>query len=226
MYYHNGIALLEHDTHLSKWVVEHNRLDFDQNVLPFVLPHIKEGDIVLDAGANLGCYSFAFLNKIGDNGHLYAFEPATETYECLEHNLNTFDNATLFNMALSYKKGYCKVLRPTNNVGMNFCEEVANADSIKVTTIDSLTLPKLDFIKLDVEGDELNVLIGGYNTIKKFKPKMFIEINEHTLKRKGLTSLDLFNWLDKNGYVYTNVYPNEKMKGDQYDIIAIHNEKL
>jgi hypothetical protein len=129
-------------------------------------------------------------------------------------------------MALSYKKGYCKVLRPTNNVGMNFCEEVANADSIKVTTIDSLTLPKLDFIKLDVEGDELNVLIGGYNTIKKFKPKMFIEINEHTLKRKGLTSLDLFNWLDKNGYVYTNVYPNEKMKGDQYDIIAIHNEKL
>jgi hypothetical protein len=109
---------------------------------------------------------------------------------------------------------------------MNFCEEVANADSIKVTTIDSLTLPKLDFIKLDVEGDELNVLIGGYNTITKFKPKMFIEINEHTLKRKGLTSLDLFNWLDKNGYVYTNVYPNEKMKGDQYDIIAIHNEKL
>jgi hypothetical protein len=55
MYYHNGIALLEHDTHLSKWVVEHNRLDFDQNVLPFVLPHIKEGDVVLDAGANLGC---------------------------------------------------------------------------------------------------------------------------------------------------------------------------
>lgn len=226
MIIYRDIAILEHDSHLSKWVKDSKRLDFDQNALPVVLPFIKEGDIVLDAGANIGCYSYAFLEKIGEKGFLYAFEPANESFECLEYNLGKRENVALINKALSYKDGYCKVIRPSNNVGMNFCEEVKNADAIKVTTIDSLGLNKLDFIKLDVEGDELNVLIGGYNTITKFKPNMYIEINEHTLKRKELTKLDIFGWLDKNGYTYKNIYDGQGFNDDQFDIIAIHNEKL
>lgn len=227
MIIYRDIAILEHDSHLSKWVKDSKRLDFDQNALPVVLPFIKEGDIVLDAGANIGCYSYAFLEKIGENGFLYAFEPANESFECLEYNLGKRENVELINKALSYKDGYCKVIRLSNNVGMNFCEEVKGANwDVCVTTIDSLKLNKLDFIKLDVEGDELNVLIGGYNTITKFKPNMYIEINEHTLKRKELTKLDIFNWLDKNGYTYKNIYDGQGFNDDQFDIIAIHNEKL
>lgn len=226
MYLYNGIALLENDSHICKWVVENNRLDFDQNTLPRLLPFIKKGDVVLDAGANIGAYSFAFLNQIGNQGMLYAFEPSEETFECLEHNLRSFENAQLFNNALSYKKGYVKIVRENDNVGMNFCEEVTKGSVIKSLTIDSLKLPALDFIKIDVEGDELNVLIGGYETIKKHKPIMFIEINSHTLKRKGLNKLDIFNWLDKNNYSYSNIFLDQHLNYDQFDIICIHNDKL
>lgn len=225
MIIHNGIAILEHDTHLSKWVVEKKRLDFDQNVLPFVLPYVKEGNTVLDAGANIGCYSYAFLTKIGSKGKLYAFEPSNESYECLSYNLGKHPNVVLSESALGLHSGHCRVVRENNNVGMSFCEEVNSSDAVKVTTIDSLNLDALDFLKIDVEGDELNVLIGGYNTIKKFKPVMFIEINEHTLRRKGLTKLDIFNWLNKNGYAFKNVYPNQGLNDEQFDIIAESYEK-
>lgn len=222
----NNIAILENDTHLSKWVKEHKRLDFDQNALPVVLPFIKDGDVVIDAGANIGCYAYAFLNKIGANGFLYAFEPADESFECLEHNLKSFNNVELFNSALSFKEGYCTVVRENNNVGMNYVIESKKSDTIKVNTIDNLHLSKLDFIKIDVEGDELNVLIGANTTINKLKPTMYIEINSHTLRRKGLTKLDIFNWLDKHNYSYKNIYDGQGFNDEQFDIIAIHNEKL
>jgi FkbM family methyltransferase len=222
----NNIAILEHDTHLSKWVKEHKRLDFDQNALPSVLPFIKEGDVIIDAGANIGCYGIAFINKAGQNGMLHAFEPSKESFECLEHNLGKFDNVELYNSALSYKKGYCEVIRENDNVGMNYVKETNKTEATRVTTIDSLALNKVDFIKIDVEGDELNVLIGAYQTITKCKPTMYIEINEHTLRRKNLNKLDIFNWLEKNGYTYKNIYDGQGFNDEQFDIIAIHNEKL
>jgi FkbM family methyltransferase len=224
MLLHHGIAILEHDTHLSQWVIEHNRLDFDQNVLPFVLPYIKEGDSVIDVGANIGCYAYAFLKKVGDKGKVYCFEPSNESFECLLHNLVTFPNAILSYKALSNKKSTYTVLRHNDNVGMNFCEEVKGGEVYSIT-IDSMNLTKCDFIKLDCEGMELDVLLGGQETISKFNPTMFIEINEHTLKRKGITPKHIFDFLDANNYIYHNVYPHVDMEGEQYDIIAKHKSK-
>lgn len=219
MIFHNDIAILEHDTHLSKWVVEHNRLDFDQNVLPYVLPHIKHGDVIVDVGANIGCYAFAFLNRAGSQGAIHCFEPSEESFECLEHNLKNYPNAYLYNQALSYKDGYVQVVRENNNVGMNFCQEV-NEGKIKCISLDGLDLPRVDFIKLDCEGMELDVLRGAERTIILNNPTLFIEINIHTLRRKGVTPSEIFSWLKKRGYEYSNVYPHENMDGDQYDIIA------
>lgn len=221
----NGIAILEHDSHIGKWVIETGKLDFDGNVLPYLLPYINDGDTVLDAGANIGCYSFAFLNKIGEKGNVLCFEPSEESFECLVHNLGKYSNVYLYQKALGSKIGSCKIIRENNNVGMNFCEELKNGIELNVVNIDSLGLEKLDFIKIDVESYELDVLIGGYNTINKHKPTMFIEINESTLSRKGLTKLDIFGWLEKNNYSYKNIYPNQGLNDSQFDIICLHNEK-
>ena len=65
---------------------------------------------------------------------------------------------------------------------MNYVIESKNLIQLKVNTIDNLHLSKLDFIKIDVEGDELNVLIGANTTINKFKPTMYIEINSTYIK--------------------------------------------
>jgi len=58
-----GWAILENDTHIGLWVQQNKRLDFDQNSLPVVLPYIKAGDTVVDIGANIGAYSYAFFKQ-------------------------------------------------------------------------------------------------------------------------------------------------------------------
>lgn len=221
----NGIALIERDSHISKWIKEHNRLDFDQNVLPFVLPYINEGDVIVDIGANIGAYSKAFIDKTGCDGFIYCFEPNKESFECLRHNIKN-ENSYLFNVALGANKGRVRVLSDSafpDNIGMSFCDNNIAGD-IELITLDTLALEQCDFIKMDVEGWELECLVGANYTIEKHKPVLFIEINESTLKRNNTIPLDIYNWLNKKGYSFRNVYPEQLMKGEQYDIIAIHNE--
>ncbi|MES2592401.1 MAG: FkbM family methyltransferase [Bacteroidota bacterium] len=216
-----GFAVLENDTHIGKWVEENKRLDFDQNAQPRINSYLKKGDVIIDAGANIGCYSYGFMSVIGDSGFIHAFEPSAKTFDCLVHNMSQFKNVHLYSYALGKKSGYVKVVEENDNVGMNFCENTdrVNADC-KVITIDSLNLNKCDFIKIDVEGFELDVLIGASQTIDTFKPKMYIEINSHTLKRAGINSGHIFDWLNIHGYTYKNIYPGQGLTDDQFDIIA------
>ena len=222
----NNIAIIQRDTHISKWVKENNRLDFDQNVLPVLLPFIKEGDVVIDVGANIGAYTKAFIEKAGDSGFIYCFEPNKEAFECLQYNIRN-ENSHLFNVALGSTGGKVRVLSDSehpNNIGMNFCDAV-NSGDINLMTLDKFELEKCDFIKIDVEGWELEVLIGANNTIDKYKPNLYIEINERALRRNHLIPLDIFSWLTKKGYSFRNIYKEQQMRGEQYDIICTHNEK-
>ena len=58
-----GIAILENDTHISKWVEESGKLDHDQNDIPLILKYINEGDTVVDCGAFIGDHTIAYLNR-------------------------------------------------------------------------------------------------------------------------------------------------------------------
>lgn len=214
-----GYAIIENDSHIGKWVEENKRLDFDQNAQPLINQYLKPGDTVIDAGANIGCYSFGFLDAIGKTGSIHAFEPSEEAFECLEYNLDRFNNIFLYNKALASKEGYVKVISENDNKGMNFCEQVKES-TIKAITIDSLSLKQCDFIKIDVEGWELDVLVGGSRTIDRFRPKLYIEINSHTLSRVSITKDHIFEWLKMNGYTYKNIYTEQGLIGDQFDIIA------
>jgi len=62
----NGIAVIEGDTHISSWVESTGRFDHDQNALPIILEHIKEGDWVVDGGAFIGDHTKAYKDKVGD----------------------------------------------------------------------------------------------------------------------------------------------------------------
>lgn len=210
-----GFAIIDNDTHIGKWIEESGRLDFDQNALPLILEFIKDGDVVIDAGANVGAYSFAFKDKASE---VICFEPNPKAFECLKYNLSKFDNVFLMNSALGIEPGK-GIIIDNENAGASFVN-LNTKGNIRVSTIDIFNIPKVDFIKIDVEGFELKVLQGAIKTIQKFKPKLYIEINSETLKRCNATAHDIFYFLDIFKYNYRNIYEEQPMDGLQYDIIC------
>lgn len=208
----NGIAVLEGDTHISAWVASCGRLDHDEYSLPIILEHINEGDVVVDGGAFIGDHTKAYLEKAGDSGVVLAFEPNPKAFQCLIHNC---PKAKAFNYGLCSHAGEA-FLETCENVGASSIG--ASGEAIKLMCLDELNLDRLDFIKLDVEGYELKALQGAKGLIEKFRPKMWIEINNWALEKQNTSAREIFTFLLGYGYEI-NSYPIEE--GDQYDILCL-----
>ncbi len=226
----HGFAIIDGDTHIGKWAEESGRLDHDQNALPIILGHIKEGATVIDIGANIGSHSIAYSKKACKNGVVICFEPFKKSFECLLHNVayhkNEFTSPIYcYNHALGAKEGFVDSFCEVDNYGMAIVRESKIPTDIKIEKLDTFfknngTLNSLDFLKIDAEGCEVDILIGASDTIRKFRPIMFIEINEHTLVAKGYSKNDLLKTVSDIGYWYRNIYEDQGLEFEQFDIIC------
>ena len=226
MHITNGIATIESDLCISKWVRESGRLDHDQNMLPLLKPFIPLHGVVCDIGAFIGDHTIFYSNAVGEKGKVYAFEPSKEAFECLDYNLNYKPNTFVYNMALGNTKGYVSTNEVEDNAGMNFITE--SEKGVILDTLDNFVennnITQIDFIKIDVEGYELEVLKGAEKSINKFKPTLLIELNDLTLYRAGISRKDIFDFLDKNGYIYRNIYKEKGIDEYQMDLISYVKE--
>jgi len=133
------------------------------------------GEVVLDIGASVGDTSLWFSKKVGSTGKVYAFEPEPKNFQILLGNIeqNNVKNVTPLNIGLSDREGRMKIV---SGGSASFLAESEGEAEVTVTTIDEFVrdnkLPKVDFIKMDVEGHEMNVLRGANETMRAFKPKM------------------------------------------------------
>lgn len=150
--------------------------------------YINKESIVLEGGCHIGTHSIklSMLSK-----KLYCFEPLKESNQLLRKNVlrNNCINTIVFDEALSDTEGISNFAwMPFYNLGASGLENnpmgipggdiQTNQDEkypVKTTTIDSLNLNKLDFIKLDVEGYEPKVINGGLETIKNNRPIITLE---------------------------------------------------
>ena len=210
------VALIEDDTHISKWVIENQRLDHDRSTLPLLDEFIHRGFTVVDIGAYIGDHTIAYSNRVGSRGSVYAFEPNPKAYECLEYNLKGKDNTVCFKRGVSDKK---HTIGLAHDINAGATHAIAEGN-IQCVSLDSINLPECDFIKMDCEGMEVKALLGAALTIKKFAPTMLIEVNETALERQGESRASLLALLDSMGYEYRNLYKNEGLEGAQVDIIC------
>jgi len=136
----------------------------------------RERNIVVQAGGNCGLYPRLFAKYFKT---VYTFEPDPLNFHCLVNNCQ-LDNIIKINGALGANNDMVRVQRSgMSNVG---CHTVKAEDGERLVpqfTIDQLNFPACDFIQLDVEGYEINVLKGAVNTIEKFKPGISCE-NGHS----------------------------------------------
>jgi FkbM family methyltransferase len=213
----NNIAILENDTHISRWVKESNKLDHDDYILSFIIPLLHEGDTVVDAGAFIGDHTIAYLKKVSKTGNVLAFEPNPESFECLTHNC---PDATCINKGLS-DSIQSLPFHTDINAG---CSRITSSShiSISLTTLDSLNLPRLNYLKLDIEGHELNALKGASSTISTHKPIIFLEVNKSALESNLTSPMQLEDYLNEIGYVFAPI----PERGEQYDLLCFPKRKV
>jgi len=148
---------------------------YDIENLRLTKQYIGPDTIVIDIGANIGNHSLYYLIECGCK-NVHAFEPVPETFALLLHNLKDFSNA------LSYNIGLSDEVRTYDHGGIN-PERVGStvfAESDTGTVFQTLDEYELNagFIKIDVEGFELNVLKGALETIHRCRPVIAVEVRE------------------------------------------------
>jgi FkbM family methyltransferase len=203
---------------ISGWVESENRLDHDQNFLPFVLRHINKGDRVIDIGAHIGDHAIAYARKAG---LVYAFEPNPLSFECLSHNLAAHkDRVFLYEVALGDKTGKVPLSGNNGQPGGGYIGTHMKVADVEMRRLDDFKI-KPNFIKIDVEGYEPNVLRGAEATITANRPVMVIEVNFGALRRQGNVPGDIFHWLEAHDYSYSIIQENCGSTSPMYDILCV-----
>ena len=173
-----------------------------------IAPHI---DCMLDIGANIGWYSL-LVSSINHKSSIYAFEPIPGTFERLEQNcnLNNAYNISCLNYGFSSSIGsfpFYFYPEGSGNASMRNLADRKDAEVIecKLSTLDTFShqLPsnaRCDFIKCDVEGNELFVLQGGLDFLSKHKPILFVELLRKWSAPFGYHPNDVLSLLRNIGY--------------------------
>lgn len=188
--------------------------------------YYKDGVIALDCGANIGVHTIEWAKNMTEWGEVFSFEPQEKIYYALSGNIaiNNCFNVTAKNVALGSEIGKIEIPIPNYNKPSSYGSlelkkkknnefigqeiDYQNTKQIDMLSIDSLKLNRIDFIKIDVEGMEEEVLKGSTLSINRFFPILLIE---HI--KSDINSLK--NFLEKKNYEIFVVGMN---------ILAIHKE--
>jgi FkbM family methyltransferase len=183
---------------------------------------IGPGMTVVDVGANIGVLTVPFARLVSPGVKVIAFEPQRVIYQMLCGNiaLNAFENVFAYNSAAGSAVGSITV-PPVNyaeagNFGGVSVNAFGPAEIVPLMTIDSLRLERCDFIKIDVEGMELDVLEGAMTALRQFRPRLYVE-NDRIEKSPAL--IERLLTLDYRLYWHTpSLYNVENFFGDREDI--------
>jgi FkbM family methyltransferase len=211
-----NIAIISGDSGACSWVWQLKRLDYDRGMLDPVIPLIKRDEAVLDIGAFIGSHTVEYLKHAAC---VVSFEPNPAAFACLAHNC---PDAVRINVALGGEVGMRYWTRIYPNAGASYLSDQETPDclTVPVRTLDSLQLPpKIAYIKLDAEGEEVAILRGGAKTILKHRPAMLIEVNKAALLRTGTSETELLALLREYGYDTKPIWPGTEST-PQWDVIA------
>ena len=188
--------------------------DFGWQERQFLNAFLMPGDVFVDVGANIGLFTLIAANIVGNTGHVYAFEPCAKTYKRLLANvqLNRLTNVSCYQLALSDEEtqtdmaisldGYDawnSLAQPI--AGNSFIVEKINCTTWNKFAQENNLVGRVTMMKIDVEGWELHVLKGGYDTLSRTDaPILQVEFTEEASKSAGSSCAELYHMLEELGY--------------------------
>ena len=189
-----GWYLPDTDVDFDRWILNGEyQKEHRDGILNFLKMQGCEFNNCLDVGAHVG---FWLKDMCKEFKQVYAFEPINAVRDCIHHNV-TADNYKLLPYGLSSKEGIVKVMWNENETGNTFVSDTGNTE-IEVKRLDDLNnLPKVDYIKIDAEGHELDVCRGGINYIKEHKPFVHVEVKDKVMRRHGYGLPDVIDFFNE-----------------------------
>jgi FkbM family methyltransferase len=162
--------------------------------MDFLRHWLRPGMTVIDVGANLGVYSLPMARLVGQTGHVYAYEPGSETRGLLERGreLNAAVNLNISPFALSDHAREGRLVFGSSSE-LNALGDGAAGEAVSITSLDSEDVargwPSPDFIKIDAEGEEERILAGGHNFFARHSPLVMFEIKAGDKVNENLRAL-------------------------------------
>lgn len=208
--------------HLFKALTKQHHKEY----LPMLESKLSNDSIIIDVGAHSGQFTKLF-SKIVPDGRVYSFEPGSYASSILSKviALLRLRNVTQIKKGLGghdRKDTLIMPVKKSGSLGFGLShlgtgkEKNRNtlSETIEITTLDAYVesedIEKINFIKADIEGWEMQLLLGAKSSIEKWHPILTLEVNSLFLDRAGNTPEDLWKYLIVNGYEIFRLYKDDK----------------
>jgi FkbM family methyltransferase len=187
---HGTMMYLRQDRYIGRSFTEYG--EYSEGEIDLFRQCLGPGDVALDIGANLGAHTIPIARLVGPTGFVFAFEPQRVLFNILCGNvaLNELVNVKAFPFALGREPGQTRVMPldyggPNNFGGVSLGGE--QGEVVPVAPLDQVGLPKARLIKIDVEGMELEVLLGAKALLARDRPFLYVE-NDRLEKSEALAA--------------------------------------
>lgn len=212
---------IKNDITITDYAKNQNKL-WENWLEKYIKESYQKNTNMIDIGAHIGTFSLMMSRYISHGSYIYSFEPVYNSIL----NMNIKDNKLedkikTFNLGLSNKSEILKGGHIDFSINTNYgftqidnLQRSTHEDNLKiqVETLDSFNIDNVSFIKIDVEGNERNVLEGAINTIVKYLPTILIEIwctSKNSIKKyeseiylpEIKKQFDVFEFLFNFGYI-------------------------
>lgn len=185
---------------------------------------IRPGDVVLDIGANIGAHTLPMAKLVGDTGKIVAFEPTNYAFEKLKENSRLNPDLMGRIMANQVMLVGSKNSNPASPAlpdiysswplieteGAHDLHQGRLMSTSRATTetldsyFESNPVKRIDCIKVDIDGYECEMFKGAINTLKRWRPKIIMELMPYGLEEHGGSLEELVNIIVELGYaIYT-----------------------
>jgi len=190
---------------------------------------ILEEDVVVDMGAHIGAFAVRAA-RLAHRGKVYSYEAARKNYLLLEENrlLNSLENLHIENSAISNRRGKLHLYTPANNsiLGSLLQDASSFKEVVQAITFADIiadhAISQIDFLKIDVEGAEFDILFANPDETLGKTRKIVIEFHEFEGDKRS--HLDLVNLLDSQGFkvvVEKAIFPQPHWFGTKINKIGI-----
>lgn len=201
----NGLTINGYSSDYVFQTIKQTSDFYESAILKKWTPYVENAKFIFDIGANLGNHTLYWATETKCEA-VYSFEPFKPNFEVLKANVedNKLCKVVLINKGVGAKNGFAKIsLFDESNYGGTTLSVAENhEDGIELVSIDSFVLDyqlkKVDFVKIDTEGFEVDILAGMRDTLAKYRPDLWIEVTASTFS-------DVLEIVEDFGYVLSDI---------------------